>query len=286
MSGALASKMTQINTPDVWEKVWQEQSYHAYLEWVVERELRLMRWGYFKRLVEKEFGSLEGLSAIELGAGRGIASLYLALQGANITLVDWSESALESSRVLFSEFGLEARTIKANILEIPASEAGKYDLSVSVGVAEHFVGADRQAVIRSHATVLKPGGLALISVPNALCVPYRAWMYLTKRRQRWKFGLEVPFQRSALEMLAREAELEPIVCVGSSLKMAFSDFWIYGYGMPALARITGVNFQKRRAQSRLGQIAPFLLAEQERFWDHHIGYFLNLIARRREIQSR
>ena len=53
------------------------------------------------RYLNNAFGRIKGLNTIELGSGRGDLSVLLAERGANVTLLDASDAALEQARERF-----------------------------------------------------------------------------------------------------------------------------------------------------------------------------------------
>ena len=61
--------------------------------------------------------SFEQLKVIEVGCGSGTLSLILNLLGANTTLLDVDENALNLAREVFDLYGREASFIKANVIE-------------------------------------------------------------------------------------------------------------------------------------------------------------------------
>ena len=62
----------------------------------------------------------------------------MSLRGANVTLLDYSETALEKAKLLFSNFNCKAQFIKADAFNIPPNLLNKFDVSMSFGLAEHF----------------------------------------------------------------------------------------------------------------------------------------------------
>jgi 2-polyprenyl-3-methyl-5-hydroxy-6-metoxy-1,4-benzoquinol methylase len=277
--------MTQVpNAPSVWDAVWQSQHTTGQeLQWNIERDLSIMRWGIFLRFAQEKLGDLSGRSSVELGAGRGIASLQLALLGVRVTLVDWSEQALETAGELYAAFGLQPRLLRADILNLPAAELGMHDISLSVGVAEHFDGPERESVIESHARVLKPGGVSLISVPNSLCVPYRLGKLVAERRGKWKFGVEIPFTHAELTRLAVKAGLDPVGIVGSSFSEATNHFIIQPYMGTILLRLGLRRPASLQPQCQLGEIPSSLFDERESRLDHAMGYLFNLLTVRLNV---
>jgi SAM-dependent methyltransferase len=71
-----------------------------------------------------------GLRVLELGAGRGGLSLHLARLGAEVTLLDFSHSALAQAEKIFSTEGLSLQTIEADATLPTPAMGGKFDLIV------------------------------------------------------------------------------------------------------------------------------------------------------------
>ncbi len=173
-------------------------------------ESRTPRWRAQERLVRERFGSFSGLRAIELGAGRGLNALLYAQRGAVVTLLDESELALEQARQLFDANGVGFRPALGDALELPTDLRDAFDVSMSFGLCEHFLGDRRAAIVRAHLDVLRPGGLAFLGVPNRRAPAYRAWMGLLKARGTWPLGTEEPFGAGELADLARRAGGRPL----------------------------------------------------------------------------
>jgi 2-polyprenyl-3-methyl-5-hydroxy-6-metoxy-1,4-benzoquinol methylase len=189
-----------------WDRLWAEDHETEDLD----VELRSLRWRVQKALVEHRYGSFEGLQVIEIGAGRGTNALMYALQGAQATVLDRSVVALEQSRRRFLQHGLEVETVEADLFELPNELRDRFDVSMSFGVCEHFLGHRRQQVVAAHVELVKPGGLSVVNVPNRLSPPYRAWMALAKRRGTWPLGTEVPFSGREISDLAKLAGGVPL----------------------------------------------------------------------------
>jgi SAM-dependent methyltransferase len=161
------------------------------------------------------------LRAIELGAGRGLNGLLFAQRGAQVTLLDNVPLALEQARELFAANGAEFGGVVADLFELPDELRGAYDVSMSYGLCEHFLGERRLAVVRAHLDVLRPGGLALLGVPNRYGVVYRAWKATLERTGSWPLGTEVPFSVAELASLARRAGGVPQEPVYGSFAASF-----------------------------------------------------------------
>jgi len=182
---------------------------------VLEEE-RTPRWRAIERLLRERLGALDGLRAIELGAGRGLNALLLARAGARVTLLDRLELPLAQARELVAAHGLAAETVVGDVFDLPETVRGHFDVSMSFGLCEHFLGKRRGQVVAAHLEPLRPGGIALIGVPNRLAPVYRLWRAVLMRRGTWTLGTEEPFTAAELARLARAAGGEPLAPIYGS----------------------------------------------------------------------
>jgi SAM-dependent methyltransferase len=173
-------------------------------------EARTPRWRAQERLVHERLGGFDGLRAIEIGAGRGLNGLLYALRGADVTLLDESELALAQARELYAAQGVEFEPVEADVFDLPEGLGSSFDVAMSFGLCEHFLGERRRAVVAAHLELVRPGGLAFLGVPNRRAPVYRAWMATLKRRGTWPLGTEEPFSATELAALARSAGGEPL----------------------------------------------------------------------------
>lgn len=144
-------------------------------------------------------------------------SAIMALLGAQVTVLDYSASAIEKSRELFTYIGAKAEFVQCDALRMPLEHSNAYDISFSLGAAEHFVGKERVDFIRAHSQVLKPGGWSFIVVPNRKCSPYRFGLVLLKLAGLWTI-LEVPFGKNELYAIAGEAGFSKIAVSGFNFR--------------------------------------------------------------------
>jgi SAM-dependent methyltransferase len=72
----------------------------------------------------------QGLKVLELGSGRGGVGLQLARLGANVTLVDFSQTALTQAEKLFALEGLSVTTIAGDVTHPDLELGKKFDLIV------------------------------------------------------------------------------------------------------------------------------------------------------------
>jgi cyclopropane fatty-acyl-phospholipid synthase-like methyltransferase len=180
-------------------------------------------------LIAKQFGSIRGLRSIELGCGRGDLSVLLAEAGAEVTLLDSSERALEVARRRFDRLGLSARFEQGD-MQSRTNSPRHFDLAVSLGVVEHFVGEARSHALRAHIEALRPGGLALISVPYRWCPPYRLWKAYLELRGWWPYGVERPYSRVEIVRRARRAGFTQPITRLFGFWQSVSDHWLRRLG--------------------------------------------------------
>jgi len=185
-----------------WDRQWAGEALDTTAP---NEEERTPRWRDQERLVRERLGGFEGLKVIEIGAGRGTNAFLYARRGASATLLDTSSVALEQAGELFAAGGFSAEHVLGDLFELDPGLVGAFDVSMSFGLCEHFLGERRLAVVRAHLDVLRPGGLAMIGVPNRWSPVYRAWMATLRRTGSWPLGTEVPFSAAELRTLVEAA---------------------------------------------------------------------------------
>jgi 2-polyprenyl-3-methyl-5-hydroxy-6-metoxy-1,4-benzoquinol methylase len=218
-----------------WDAQWRAEPLEPS---AVRAEERTPRWRAQERLVRERFGGFDGLKAVEVGSGRGLNGLLYAVRGAEVTLVDSSRLALDQAAALFESFGAEARAVETDLFALPAELKGQFDIAMSFGVCEHFLGERRLAAIEAHLEPVRPGGLALLGVPNRHAPAYRLWLATLKRRGTWPLGTEEPFSSTELIALARAAGGEPLEPVYGSFVASLVDHGLnqalYKLGLPGV----------------------------------------------------
>jgi SAM-dependent methyltransferase len=196
-----------------WEAQWRAEPLDPA---AARAEERTPRWRAQERLVRERFGAFDGLKTVELGSGRGLNAVLYARRGAEVTLVDSSPLALEQASELFAALGAGLQAVEADVFALPAELKGSFDVAMSFGLCEHFLGDRRLAAIRAHLELVRQGGLALLGVPNRRAPAYRLWLATLKRRGTWPLGTEEPFSETELITLARAAGGEPLAPVYGS----------------------------------------------------------------------
>lgn len=210
----------------IWSHVWDREYDAAQNRSDIERERNTVRWRKICQRVLQKYGAFSGLKVVEVGAGRGIYSLLMSLEGARAALLDNNQKAFEKARELFAFWGKDFDALETDAFSLSAEHFSKYDIVMSYGLAEHFRYPERLEIFKAHLRLLKPGGFLIVSVPNAAFVPYRIGKFLLERTGKWLLGLEIPFSRSELKQIGQKIGLKNFRVEGSGWVGDFLNFWL------------------------------------------------------------
>ena len=104
---------------------------------------------------------LERKKALDVGCGAGLLTEPLARLGAAVTGIDASPEVIAVARDHAERMGLKIDYRAGDVQELE----GQFDLITAMEVIEHV--ADPAAFVKALAKRLAPGGLLVISTPNA-----------------------------------------------------------------------------------------------------------------------
>lgn len=105
-----------------------------------------------------------GMHVLEIGFAPGKQLAYVAkIFGARVSGLDFSEQGVAFAHRMFERLGIQADLRCENVFNTTLS-SGIFDFVYSVGLIEHF--DDPRPLVRRHVEFLKPGGTALILIPN------------------------------------------------------------------------------------------------------------------------
>lgn len=184
-------------------------------------------WRFYELLLGRDY-DFRGKRVIEMGCGTGINTILMAKRGARVTFLDFSRDALDLVRRNMEAAGVDGEFILGDIFDYDFD--GEYDIAHSEGVVEHFRGPQRQGVIDKHSHAVKKGGCAVVIVPQAGSIMYRAGKLLSEVAGQWIHGKEYPYTRGELRGRMERAGLAPGPVIGGELLMAFgwmfSVFWL------------------------------------------------------------
>ena len=138
--------------------------FDAYYQQRPEFEERMALWG---GLLDKY--AVPGGTAIDMGCGTGVFSLYLAAKGAQVVGVDGAAEMVAFCNERRLERHLDnVRFMQGRLPTIDESGLSPADLLISSSVVEYV--PDLDATLTLFARLVKPGGTLIVSMPNASSV--------------------------------------------------------------------------------------------------------------------
>jgi SAM-dependent methyltransferase len=107
------------------------------------------------QFILRQMGDLRGKKLLDIGAGLGESSVYLALQGADVTTVDISPRMVEMALNLGARFGIKLEGLVSGGETLNVPEAA-YDIVYTANTIHHV--QDRASLFAQMHRALKPGG--------------------------------------------------------------------------------------------------------------------------------
>lgn len=154
------------------------------------------RWNYNRRLFEQLCRILPtGGRVLECGCGTGIYSSYLSHFGFDVTGIDLDDKMLQMARA-YAEKLRSASTFEHGDLYDLSRYYGRFDVTYSIGVLEHFVEPDAIKILTEQS---KCAPWLLISIPSR---------HVWKREHESFDGLMLPHTPSSLRSLVQGAGYE------------------------------------------------------------------------------
>jgi len=107
-----------------------------------------------------------GDSVMEVGCAPGKYLLWCAMIAkAEVSGGEFAERSFEATKQLFQDASVEADIRHEDFLESTFTP-GQFDVVYSFGLIEHFVGDELNRMVRKHVEMVKPGGTAIMVIPN------------------------------------------------------------------------------------------------------------------------
>ncbi len=257
-----------MSNPDIWNKIWGETGSDSDFRFWLKRESAGVRGKKILAYIDTYLNRKRGIKTIEVGSGLGVYSFILAHQGAEVTLMDYSQEALSLAERNFSREGVKAAFLLRDALDVPSSPRQEFDLAMSFGTVEHFEGEKRFLIAKAHFDLVRPGGLVIISVPNRLFFPHEILNFFLHKINKWPLGYERAFSSSELLELAGRIGLENVEIGGSAF---ITDFFRY------IFVFASTNFFKRFFRTLSRQVS---FNDQASLFDDLFGADIFLMGRK------
>jgi ubiquinone/menaquinone biosynthesis C-methylase UbiE len=184
--------MKKVSTADHWKKYWKRDDHQPL---VVHRELVHAISG---------LRDIKGSKILEIGAGMGGDSIYLAERGASVYALDFTDEALKEVSRNAKIHKVIVNQVKADAHHIPFAN-DYFDVVFHQGFLEHFT--DPGALLKEQVRVLKSGGLLVVDVPQRYTM-YTLKKHLAMMRGTWFAGWEREFSIRELTLLMKRNNLD------------------------------------------------------------------------------
>jgi len=215
---------SEQNQADIWDNIWSSDKSGEDFEYWFNRDIKSARTQGVLNYLKRYFSNLKGLKIIELGSGMGVYSLIMAKLGAEPILFDKSHVALDKAKERFKKENINIIPMHGDIFSIKKDLFEKFDIAMSFGTVEHFLGEGRFSAIKAHLDLIKPGGIIIVSVPNILFLPHEILKRYLVLRKKWQIGHEYSFSRFELLNIGKKLNLKNMQIVGSSFAADFKRY--------------------------------------------------------------
>jgi SAM-dependent methyltransferase len=223
-----------------------------------------------ERLFAEHLAPLDGLRILKTDlwdeAKNTRILAWAAHRGARPFGVDISEPTARQAHAAFTGAPSPLRAAAADVRALPFRDAS-FDAIYSMGTIEHF--EETEQAVREMVRVLKPGGRAIIGVPNRHDPFLRPLMATVMQAVGlYAYGYEKSYSRRALREMLQRAGLAvtaetAILFIPGGLRIV--DLVCHSWCRP-LSVLTG------------GMVAPFVWLDQHVRWVRRHGYLLATVA--------
>lgn len=181
--------MLKSSNETYWEKYWISKNHQPR---VIHKELL----DNLQKTVD-----VKGKKILEVGAGMGGDSLYLARKGAKVTVLDFVPEALAAIRESAKKKKVDLKLVLTDAKKIPFNDCF-FDVVFHQGFLEHF--PNPESYLLEQKRVLKKGGILVVDVPQKFTT-YTIKKHLQMWQGKWFAGWEKEFSVGELEKILKKA---------------------------------------------------------------------------------
>lgn len=150
----------------------------------------------------------KGKRTLEVGAGSGRLSMFLALKGFETHCLDYSAEALDYAESCFKTVGAKGKFVEGKAEDLPFKD-GAFDIAFSTGLLEHF--EDPMPIIFEMVRVLRQGGLFYSDIVPKKFSLLRSLDFVRPLLGReWNPIFEMPFTKTDIYEFLKRADLQNI----------------------------------------------------------------------------
>jgi ubiquinone/menaquinone biosynthesis C-methylase UbiE len=242
------------------------------MSWTLDRKHWEREWGeprtpkiptnerVVKHILSVFNNKIKGRKFLEVGAGSGGDSIYLAMRGARTYCLDYTSSSLELIKEVSKKKHVAVEVVMADIRAIPFEDCS-FDAVFSAGVMEHFQHNEILSVFNEQKRVLKDRGFLLVDVPQkyTLCFLQKKIAMFFQKWPVW----ETAYRIDRLKTLFMKSGFKIVVPY-------YEDF------LP-LHKIGAGTFGKAILPNKLGNIYKNLITKRVMNWEY-APYFCDNIG--------
>lgn len=164
----------------------------------------------------RRHAELAGKSIVDVGCGGGILSEALAYAGGEVLGIDLSEEVLQAGREHATAARLDLEYRRVSVEGLAEQSRAAFDIVTCMEMLEHV--PDPESVVRSCATLVRPGGKVFLSTLNRNLKAYLLAIvgaeYVLRMIPRGTHHFDTFIRPSELCQWARNAGLEVLAFQG------------------------------------------------------------------------